>query len=200
MAYERWNASNAAMLLIDHQVGTIEWMHSAPKRTVKRNALALAKAAVAVDMPILLTTSMEDEAQGPLLPELQEIAPEAFANCVKRSGIVDAFDDPNFAAAVREIGRNKLIMAGLLTEVCVVYPALNATDEGYDVQVVADASGSATRMADEIALDRMRQAGIGVTSTVQVISEMVADWSKGAGLKLMPVLGEIYSDLAETPE
>ena len=196
MAYERWNADNAAMLLIDHQVGTIEWMHSASKRTVKRNALALAKAAAAVGMPVLLTSSMESEAQGSLLPELQEIAPEAFGERIKRSGIVDAFDDPNFARAVKDLGRNKLIMSGLLTEVCVVYPALNAKDEGYDVQVVADASGSATKMADDIALDRMRQAGIGVTSTVQIISEMVADWSQGVGPKLMPVLGEIYSDLA----
>jgi nicotinamidase-related amidase len=185
------------MLLIDHQVGTIEWMHSASKKAVKRNALALAKAAAAVGMPVLLTSSMEDEAQGPLLPELDEILPTAFAERIKRAGIVDAFDDPSFAQAVKALGRQRLIMAGLLTEVCVVYPALNAKDEGYEVQVVADASGSATKMADAIALDRMRQAGIGVTSTVQIISEMVADWSKGAGPKLMPVLGEIYADLAE---
>ena len=197
MAYERWNADNAAMLLIDHQVGTIEWMHSAPKQAVKRNALALAKAAAAVSMPSLLTSSMEGDAQGPLFPELRDILPDAFEKRVKRSGIVDAFDDPNFAGAVRDLGRRKLIISGLLTEVCVVYPALNAKDKGYEIQVVADASGSATTMADQVALDRMRQAGITVTSTVQIISEMVANWSEGAGLKLMPVLGEIYADLAK---
>ena len=175
-------------------------MYSAPKKAVKRNALALAKAAAAVGMPVLLTSSMETEAQGPLLPELKEIMADAFEKRVKRSGIVDAFDDPNFAKAVRNLGRQRLVMSGLLTEVCVVYPALNAKDEGYEVQVVADASGSATKMADDIALDRMRQAGIGVTSTVQIISEMVADWSKGAGPKLMPVLAGIYSDLAGTGE
>ena len=91
-------------------------------------------------------------------------------------------------------------MARLLTEVCVVYPALNAKDEAYEVQVVADAWGSATKMADGIALDRMPQAGVGVTSTVQIIAEMVANWSEGAVLKLMPVVGEIYSDLAGNPE
>lgn len=196
MAYERWNAGNAAMLLIDHQVGTIEWMHSAPKRAVKRNALALAKAAAAVGMPVLLTSSMETEAQGPLFQELEGIVPEAFGKRIKRSGIVDAFDDPDFAAAVVALDRKKLIIAGLLTEVCVVYPALNAKNEGYEIQVVADASGSATRMADDIALDRKRQAGISVTSTVQIISEMVSNWAEGAGLALMPVLGEIYADLA----
>ncbi len=200
MAYDRWNSNNAVMLLIDHQVGTIEWMHSASKKAVKRNALALAKAAATVGMPVLLTSSMEGEAQGPLLSEFQEIVPDAFEKRIKRSGIVDAFDDPNFAKAVTALGRRRLIMAGLLTEVCVVYPALNAKDEGYQVQVVADASGSATKMADDIALDRMRQAGIGVTSTVQIISEMVADWSQGPGPELMPVLGELYSALAEDGE
>lgn len=199
MAYERWNAQNAALLLIDHQVGTIEWMHSAPKKSVKRNALALAKAAAAVDMQVLFTSSMESEAQGALFPELETILPDAFAKRVKRSGIVDAFDDSGFKEAVKLLGRRKLIIAGLLTEVCVVYPALNAKDEGYEIQVVADASGSATKMADNIALDRMRQADVTITSTVQVISEMVSNWSEGAGLKLMPVLGEIYSDLADSP-
>lgn len=196
MAYQRFNSENAALLLIDHQVGTIEWMHSASKEEVKRNTLALAKAAEAVGMPVLLTSSMEWEARGPLFPELKEILPTEFEARIKRAGIVDAFDDPNFAAAVKALDRKKLIMAGLLTEVCVVYPALNAADEGYDVQVVADASGSATKMADDIALDRMRQSGVAITSTVQVMSEMVANWAEGAGPKIMPVLGELYAELA----
>lgn len=195
MAYERFNADNAAMLLIDHQVGTIEWMHSAPKDEVRRNTLALAKSAKAVGMPVLLTSSMEWESQGPLFPELHDILPEAFEARIKREGIVDAFDDTNFAQAVQALGRKKLIMAGLLTEVCVVYPALNAADEGYEIQVVADASGSATKMADDIALDRMRQAGVAITSTVQVMSEMVSNWAEGAGPQIMPVLGELYAEL-----
>ncbi|MBL4848084.1 MAG: isochorismatase family protein [Planctomycetes bacterium] len=185
------------MILIDHQVGTIEWMHSDSKESVKRNTLALAKSAAAVGMPVLLTSSMEEHAQGLLFHEFQEILPDAYEKRVKREGIVDAFDDPNLANAVKALGRKKLILSGLLTEVCVVYPALNASDEGYEIQVVADASGSSTKMADDIALDRLRQAGITVTSTVQIMSEMVSNWAEGAGPKLMPVLGEIYRALAE---
>lgn len=195
MAYERFNADNAAMLLIDHQVGTIEWVHSAPKKDVIRNTLALAKTAKELGMPVVLTSSQEDQMQGPLLAELREILPEAYEDRVKRGGIVDAFDDPNFAAAVKATGRKKLIMAGLLTEVCLIYPALNAQDEGYEVQAVADASGSGTKMGDDIALGRMQQAGIGVTSTIQVMSELVFNWAEGAGPKILPVLGEIYADL-----
>ncbi|ETW94582.1 MAG: isochorismatase hydrolase [Candidatus Entotheonella factor] len=196
MAYERFNADNAAMLLIDHQVGTLNWMHSAPKDEVKRNTLALAKAAKAVGMPVLLTSSMEWEAQGPLFPEFEAILPAEFEARIKRAGIVDAFDDADFAEAVRALGRQKLIMAGLLTEVCVVYPALNAADEGYEIQVIADASGSATKVGDEIALDRMRQAGVAVASTVQMMSEMVSNWAEGAGPQVMPVLSELYAELA----
>jgi len=96
MAYERFNADNAAMLLIDHQVGTIEWMHSAPKKDVIRNTLALAKTAKELGMPVVLASSQEDQTQGLLLPELKELLPEAYKNRVKRGGIVDAFDDPNF--------------------------------------------------------------------------------------------------------
>lgn len=196
MGYERWNAGNAALLLIDHQVGTIGWMHSATKSEVMRNTLALAKAAKAVGMKTVLTSSMEDQAQGPLLPELQEILPEEFTTRVKRAGIVDAFDDPNFKAAVEATGKRKLIMAGLLTEVCVVYPALSALIEGYEVQVVADASGSATQTSDALALDRVRQADGTVVSTVQIISEMVANWAEGAGPKVLPVLDELYRAIA----
>lgn len=195
MAYERFNADNTAMLLIDHQVGTFDWMHSAPKDEVKRNTLALAKAAKAVSMQVVLTSSMEGEAQGPLFPELEEILPGAFEARVQRSGIVDAFDDADFTRAVEATGKKKLIMAGLLTEVCVVYPALNAVNEGYDIQVIADASGSATKTGDDIALDRMRQAGVNVASTVQILSEMVSNWAEGAGPQLMPVLGELYAEL-----
>ncbi|MDH3581774.1 MAG: isochorismatase family protein [Hyphomicrobiales bacterium] len=196
MAYERYTADNAALLLIDHQVGTLEWMHSAPKADVIRNTLALAKAAKELGMPVVLTSSQEDQVQGLLLPELAEILPDAHAARIKRGGIVDAFDDPDFAAAVKATQRKKLIMAGLLTEVCVIYPALNAKDEGYELQVIADASGSGTKMGDDIALVRMQQSGIAVASTIQILSEMVFNWAEGAGPKILPILGDIYEELS----
>lgn len=193
MPYERWNSENSALLLIDHQTGTINWMHSTTKSEVKRNTLALAKSAAAVGMTTVMTSSMEDHPQGPLFPELEGIMPQEFEQRVKRSGIVDAFDDANFKAAVEATGKRKLILAGLLTEVCIVYPALSALSEGYEVQVVADASGSSTPASDALALDRIRQAGGNVVSTIQIMSEMVADWSKDAGPQIMPILGELYA-------
>ena len=88
-------------------------------------------------------------------------------------------------------------MAGLLTEVCVVYPALSALSDGYQVQVVTDVSGAATQLSDALALDRVRQAGGSVVSTVQIMSEMVSNWAEGAGPQLMPILGELYAVLAK---
>lgn len=197
MAHKRYNPENAAMLLIDHQVGTAGWMHSGPVEVMKRNTIALAKAAAALGMPVVLTSSMESEAQGSLFPELESIVPEAFGNRIKRLGTVDCMADPHFNGAVKATGRKNLIMSGLLTEVCVLYPALSAVEEGYDVQVVADASGSGTKVGDDIALDRIRQSGAYVASTIQILSELVEDWSTGAGPAVMEVLGELYAAIAE---
>jgi nicotinamidase-related amidase len=199
MAYERYNSQNAALLMIDHQVGTMGWMHSGPTDVMRRNAIALAQAARTTGMPVVFTSSQEDNVQGPLFPELEEILPDAFASRVKRTGVVDCFDDPAFAGAVKATGRRKLIMAGLLTEVCIVYPALNATNEGYEVQVVADASGSGTKAGDDIALDRMRQAGVGVASTIQILSEMVSDWAVSPGPEILEILGGLYAAMEVQP-
>lgn len=197
MTYERFNAKNSTLLLIDHQVGTAEWMHSMPQADMKRNTLALAKAAAALKIPTILTSSLEKEAQGPLFPELAEILPAAFANRIKRWGKTDAMDDTNFYNAVKATDRKKLIIAGLTTEVCVLYPALSAVLNGYDVQVIADASGSTSKFSDEIALDRIRQSGAAVASTVQILAEMVDDWSLDAGPVVMEILSGIYADMAE---
>src|SRR6266853_5638007 len=135
---------NAAMLLIDHQIGTMAWTHSHDINLVKTNALKLARIAKAVNMPVVLTASMEDQVQGPLLPELTQILPEAFAQRVKRPGIINAMHHEGFNKAVKATGRKRLFVAGITTEVCVLFPVLQMLEEGYEVQVVADASASAT--------------------------------------------------------
>ncbi|MEK7415051.1 MAG: isochorismatase family protein, partial [Planctomycetota bacterium] len=154
MNYENFSADNAALLLIDHQVGTMGWVKSISFEEMKRNALMLAQAARILKLPTVLTSSMEEYAQGPLLSELEAILPAEFAGRIKRFGIVNAMDDENFAAAVKATGRNKLIIAGVTNDVCTVYPALSLVRDGFEVQVVADAGGSPTKMADDIALRR----------------------------------------------
>lgn len=121
MAFERFTGDNAALLLIDHQIGTMGWVHSIPFEEMKCNALMLAKTASILRMPVVLTSSMEEYAQGPLLNELETILPDAFAARVKRLGIVNAMDDDNFAAAVKAMARRKLIIAGVTNDVCTCF-------------------------------------------------------------------------------
>ncbi|WP_433949891.1 isochorismatase family protein [Brevundimonas bullata] len=189
MSYTRLQAKDAALLLIDHQVGTMSWVRSTSFDDMKKNALILAKAAAILKLPTVLTSSMEDQAQGPLLSELETILPAEFEARIKRLGIVNAMDDENFAAAVKATGRNKLILAGVTNDVCTVYPALTLVGQGYDVQVVADAGGSPTKMADDIALRRMEKAGVTLTSTNQLIAELAGSWSTPEGGQLVQALG-----------
>lgn len=195
MPYERFTGENAAMLLIDHQVGTMGWAKSMPFEELKRNALMLAKTAKILKMPVVLTSSMEEYAQGPLLSELESILPDEFATRVKRLGIVNAMEDENFAAAVKATGRKKLIIAGVTNDVCTVYPALSLVSDGYDVQVVADAGASPSKFGDDMALRRMEKAGVTLTSTNQVIAELAGNWSTPEGMEIvqqvvMPALQE----------
>jgi nicotinamidase-related amidase len=192
MSFEKFSADNAAMLLIDHQVGTMGWVKSIPFEDMKRNALMLAKTANILKLPVVLTSSMEEYAQGPLLNELESILPTAFAGRIKRAGIVNAMDDENFAAAVKATGRKKLIIAGVTNDVCTVYPALSLVREGFEVQVVADAGGSPSKMADDIALRRMERGGVTLTSTNQLMAELAGSWATPEGGQLVQVLMESF--------
>lgn len=181
---------NSVMLLIDHQVGTMGWVGSANLEEIRNNTVALARAAHVTKMPLILTSSMEDQAQGPLFDELINAVPEAYENRILRGGVVDSMKDENFAAAVKATGRKNIIIAGITTDVCVVYPAITAIVEGYNVQVVVDGSGSPTTLADETALRRMEKHGVTLTSTDQLIAELAQDWSTDHGSKLIQVLFE----------
>jgi nicotinamidase-related amidase len=190
MTYEKFSANNAALLLIDHQVGTMGWVKSITFEEMKRNALMLAKAASILKLPVVLTSSMEDYAQGPLLSELETILPSKFAARIKRLGIVNAMDDDNFAAAVKATGRKKLIIACVTNDVCTVYPALSLVRDGFEVQVVADAGGSPSKMADDIALRRMERGDVTLTSTNQLIAELAGNWTTPEGDQLVQELME----------
>jgi nicotinamidase-related amidase len=183
---------NSALLLIDHQVGTMQLIKNIPLEVVKRNTLALAKTAQIFGMPVVLTSSQEGRLQGPLIPELAKILPHAFEKRVKRAGIVNAWNDPNFKKAVEETKRQNLIMAGVTTDVCLVFPAISACREGYQVQAVVDASGSPFDSSEEMARRRMAKEGVVLTATNTLIAELAQDWSRPEGSQLLQILfGEV---------
>ncbi|GAB4532061.1 MAG: isochorismatase family protein [Pleurocapsa sp.] len=185
-----FTADNSALLLIDHQVGTMQLIKNIPLETVKRNTLALAKTAKILDMPVILTSSQESNVQGPLMSELQEILPEAFESRIKRAGIVNAWNDNNFKTAVEKTGRKNLIMAGVTTDVCLVFPSINALQEGYQVQAVMDASGSPYEISEDMSRRRMEDAGVVLTATNTIMAELAQDWSSPHGQKIIQILFE----------
>jgi nicotinamidase-related amidase len=191
MTTTRFTADDTAILLIDHQDGTMGWVRSMPLEEMKRNALALAKAATALGIPLVLTSSLEDQAQGPLMGELRDVAPREYEERIRRSGVVNALDDPAYAERVAATGRRNLVIAGVTNDVCTVYPTLSARDQGFEVRVVADAGGSMSAAADRIALDRMAASGAVITSTNMVLTELAHDWSSPEGAKLVPIVGEL---------
>jgi len=191
--YKPFNSQDSVMLLVDHQIGTMSWVSSISFEEMKRNALMLAKTAAILGIPTVLTSSMEEHAQGPLLSELEQILPKEFANRVKRAGVVNAMADENFAAAAVKAAagnRKRIIIAGVTNDVCTVYPTLTLLEMGYEVQVVADAGGSPTKMADESSLRRMDKAGATITSTNQLIAELAQTWADENGQKLLQVIAE----------
>ena len=183
-----FTSDNSVILLIDHQVGTMQLIKNIPLEVAKRNTLALAKTAKILNIPVVLTSSQEENLQGPLMPELQDILPEAFEKRIKRAGIVNAWNDPNFKQAVQDTQRKNIIMAGVTTDVCLVYPAISATQEGYNVQAVMDASGSPFDISEEMSRRRMEREGVVLTATNTLMAELAQDWSRPEGSQLLQVL------------
>ena len=185
---------NAAIVLIDHQTGTMNWAKSVERDLIEANTRALARVAVELNMPLVMTSSMEEHMQGPLMPALEEIAPDAFAARVKRPGVVNCWDDDTFADACRGTGRKHLIMAGITTDVCLGPPAISAAAEGFAVTAVVDASGSPTALTDEMAFRKMERGGVELTTTSALLAELALNWASESGQKIMQILeAEILS-------
>ncbi|MEU7899280.1 isochorismatase family protein [Nonomuraea sp. NPDC049152] len=191
MTYLPFTPDDAAVLLIDHQVGTIGWVGSVDHDELRANTVRLAKTVKALGMPTVLTTSMEDQVQGPLIPDLEQIMPAEYFARIQRTGVVNAMADPTFAAAVKNTGRRRLIVAGVTTDVCVVYPVLSALADGYEVQVVVDASGSLSPVSDEMALRRMERAGAVLNTTRPLLAELADNWVGPAGQAVLGVHAEL---------
>ena len=160
--YRRLDKQRAAVLLVDHQTGLLSLVRDIEPDLFVNNVLALADLARYFQLPTLLTTSFENGPNGPLLTELKERFPTA--PYIARPGQINAWDNEEFVAAVKATGREQLIIAGVVTEVCVVFPALAAIEEGFEVFVVTDASGTFNALTRDAAWERMTAAGVQLMS------------------------------------
>lgn len=195
--YEQFTPQNSAILLVDHQKLTMDWIYSQDKKNVENNLRMLARLGAEVNVPLLITTTFEEQV-GLTWEGIQQAAPKQFANRIKRGGTLNCFIDPNFKSAVKNLGRKNLIICGLTTDICLLHTVESAIKEGYNVIVAADACGSMSKLADDTSFDYFRQIGANVLSTNAAVTELYQDFSTPDGQKVMKInLEEVVSKLGK---
>lgn len=180
--YEPLTSQNAALVLVDHQVGLMTGVRDISTGELKHNVVGLAKAAKLHELPIVVTTTARDSMWGPTFPELVEALPGV--EVIDRA-TVNAFDDARVSRAIEATGRKKLIFAGVSLEICAAFPAITAVGKGMDAYVAVDACGTFSQTKREAGLLRMLQAGVIVTDYASLMVEILKD-------NLRPDAGAIY--------
>ena len=183
--YQALTSENAALVLIDHQLGLMTGVRDYSTGELKHNVVSLARAARALKLPIIVTTTARDSMWGPTFPELVEALPGV--KIIDRS-TVNLFDDPTVAQAIEQTGRKKLIFAGISLEVCAAFPAIAAVGKGYDAYVAVDASGTFSETKRQAGLLRMLQAGVIVSDYASLMVEILKD-------NASPQAGDVYGAL-----
>lgn len=184
-AYEPLTAENAALVLVDHQVGLMTGVRDYSTGELKHNVIALAKAAAALGLPIVVTTTARDSLWGPTFPELVAALP---GNEIIDRSSVNAYDDARVARAIEATGREKLIFAGISLEVCAAFPAMTAVARGLDAYVAVDASGTFSETKRQVGLLRMAQAGVVLSDYATLMVEILKDNAR-------PEAGPVYAAL-----
>ena len=169
--YERLTKDNAVLLIVDHQVGLYTGVRDIDTLQLKHNIVGLTKAAQALKVPVIVTTTTE-KMWGPLIPELKEALPGV--QRIERT-TVNAWDEPRVVAAVKATGRKKIVITGISTDVCLAFPAMSALADGYSTYAVIDASGSFTKQQADLGVQRMVQAGVIPVGYSNVAVEMLGD-------------------------
>jgi nicotinamidase-related amidase len=182
-SYEPLTSENAALVLVDHQVGLMSGVRDYSIAELKHNVIGLAKSAKALKLPIVVTTTARDSMWGPTIPELVEALPGV--QIIDRSS-VNAFDDAQVARAIETTGRRKLIFAGLSLEVCAAFPAMTAVARGLDAYVAVDACGTFSETKRQMGVLRMMQAGVILSDFATLMVEILKDNGR-------PEVGAVYA-------
>ena len=193
-----FDTSDTAILLLDHQAGLFQTVKDISVSELRANTAMLAKLATLLKIPVVTTASEPGGPNGPLMPEIQQFAPHAVY--VPRKGEVNAWDNADFVKAVRATGKKTLIMAGVWTSVCVMFPALDAKAAGFKVYAVIDASGDPSEMASRTSLARFAQSGIVPTSTNAVLSEAHRTWARPEAAELAKLYALVAPNYAAVIE
>jgi len=186
--FNKWmiDPKDAVMLLIDHQSGLFQLVRDIDQPTLRSHATALAKVARLAGIPTFTTASVPDGPNGPLIPEIHEANPEAVY--IPRTGQINAWDNPKWVEAIEKTNRKTLIIAGTLTSVCMAFPTLSALVAGYKVFCVVDASGNWSKMATDLTIARVAQAGAVPIDTYAVLAELMSTWNRADAMQFAQVM------------
>ena len=190
--------ADTLVLLLDHQSGLFQTVKDIAVADLRRNVATIARLCTLLKIPVITTASEPAGGNGPLMPEIHELAPHAVY--VARKGEVNAWDNQDFVAQVRATGRKTLVMAGVWTSVCVMFPALDACAAGYDVYAVIDASGDPSDMVSRVSLARFVQGGVKVTTTNALLSELHRTWARPEAADLAQLYGLVAPNYAAVME
>ena len=192
------DANDTVLLLLDHQSGLFQTVKDISVSDLRTNTVMLARLATLLKIPVITSASEPNGPNGPLMPEIHQFAPHALY--VPRKGEVNAWDNDDFVRAVRATGRKTLIMAGVWTSVCVMFPALDAKAAGYKVYAVIDASGDPSELASRTTIARFAQAGVVPTSTNAVLSEAHRTWNRPEAAELAKLYALVAPNYAAVIE
>ncbi|KUJ14177.1 Isochorismatase hydrolase [Mollisia scopiformis] len=187
--FDRLNKSDAALLVVDHQIGLSQLVRDYGVVEFRNSILAHAAIGKLFDLPTILTTSADTGPNGALPKEIIEMHPTA--PFIHRQGEVDAWDNPDFKAAVQATGKKQIILAGIVTEVCTSFLALSLIEEGYDVWANTEASGTFDSKLAADANRRMEDAGVHLIGMFGIVMDLMRDWRNTPGaLEVLPFLDE----------
>jgi nicotinamidase-related amidase len=195
---ELLDPADTVFLLLDHQAGLFQTVKDVPLVDLRRNVEMMAKLASLLKIPVITTASEPNGPNGPIMPEINQYAPHAVY--VPRKGEVNAWDNTDFVDTVRKTGRTTLVMAGVWTSVCVMFPALDAKAQGYQVYAVMDASGDPSELASRTTLARLAQAGVIPTTTNAILSETHRTWARPEAAELAKLYGLAAPNYAAVAE
>lgn len=179
---------DAVMLLIDHQSGLFQLVRDIELPVLRSHVTALAKISYLAKIPTFTTASVPDGPNGPLIPEIHQYNPDAIY--IPRTGQINAWDNPEWVKAIESTKRKTLLIAGTLTSVCMAFPALSALTEGYKVFVIVDASGNWSKMATDLTLARVVQAGAIPIDMFALLGELMSTWNRPDAMDFAAVMVE----------
>lgn len=180
---------DAVMLLIDHQSGLFQLVRDIELPVLRSHVTSLAKISHLAKIPTFTTASVPDGPNGPLIPEIHQYNPDAVY--IPRTGQINAWDNPPWVKAIENTKRKTLLIAGTLTSVCMAFPALSALTEGYKVFAIIDASGNWSKMATDITIARVTQAGAIPIDTFALLGELMSTWNRSDAMDFAAVMTEI---------